>query len=65
MKMSIEVGHGWVGAMSKCGFCGTEYTLIRERKKKVETVRCPVCRQIVTIKELETPWVGLIEEVVK
>ena len=62
MKMSIEVGHGWCAAMAKCGFCGSEYTLIRQRKTKVETVRCPVCRQIVTIKELETPWVGLIEE---
>ena len=65
MKMSIEVGHGWVGSMAKCSFCGTEYTLIRERKMKPELVRCPVCRQIVTIKELETPWVGLIEEMVK
>jgi DNA-directed RNA polymerase subunit RPC12/RpoP len=62
MKISIDVGHGWCAAMSKCRFCGSEYTLIRERKQKVELVRCPVCRQIVTIKELETPWVGLIEE---
>ena len=62
MKVSIEVGHGWCGAMAKCSFCGTEYTLIRERKKKAETVRCHVCKQIATIKEQETPWVGLIEE---
>ena len=62
MKVSIEVGHGWCAAIAKCRFCGSEYTNIRERRKKVELCQCPVCKQIATIDEQETPWVGLIEE---
>ena len=62
MKVSIEVGHGWVAAMSKCDICGYEFTLIRRRGKDHSLMRCPVCKNNYAIKEQETPWVGLIEE---
>lgn len=62
MKVSIEVGHGWCGAISKCKSCDSVFTLIRQRKAKAEQIKCPVCKKTITIEELETPWVGLIED---
>lgn len=63
MKVSIEVSHGWCAAIAKCRFCGSEFTQVRERKKKAELCRCPVCNQIAVIEEQEPPWVGMIEEI--
>ena len=61
MKVSIEVGHGWCGAMVKCRFCGSEFINIRERSTKVQHCKCHVCKQICVLDEQETPWVGQIE----
>lgn len=64
MKVSIEVGKGWCAAQAKCNFCGYEFTLVRQRSTKANLCKCRQCNQIATIKEQETPWVGVIEEVV-
>ena len=63
MKVSIEVGKGWCAAQSVCKICGYDFLLIRQRKDPVN-VKCPNCEQNGFIEKLETPWVGLIEEVV-
>lgn len=65
MKVSIDVGKGWCASMVKCRFCGSEFTNVRERTKKIQECKCPVCNQIVVLEEQETPWVGLIERIVK
>ena len=65
MKMSIEVGHGWCGQIAECPVCNSAFTLIRERKCHTDIIICPVCKNTVVMRALETPWVGLIEEVVE
>ena len=65
MKVSIDVSHGWSGAMAKCLFCGYEFMLIRKRSQKVLECNCLCCGNKYTIQEQETPWVGQIEWVEK
>lgn len=62
MKVSIEVGKGWCASMVVCKTCGCDFLLIRQRNAKI-SVRCPDCEQKSYYDNLETPWVGLIEDV--
>ena len=64
MKVSIEVGKGWCASICSCMVCGYEFTLIRQRKDKINCA-CPACGCKDYVGATETPWVGVIEEIVK
>ena len=63
-KVTIEVGHGWVGSLVRCDYCLYEFTCIRERTALPYGV-CPACGRRGNLSKTELPWTGVIEEVVE
>ena len=61
MKMKIDVGHGWCGAMSRCENCTEMFVVIRQRKNPVLNIKCPLCGMPGKTWHMETPWSGVLE----